>query len=178
MKVSIITINYNNKLGLQRTIDSVIIQTFKDFEWIIIDGGSTDGSKELIEEYSKYITCWVSESDKGIYNAMNKGIQRAHGEYLHFLNSGDVFYSKDILYDIFYIKSYNHDILTGNIINNGKELRGIGYQDISLNDFFYNSVFHPSSFIKRELFYTFGFYDENYKIVSDWKFFLKSIILS
>ena len=76
MRLSIITINYNNKNGLQKTIDSVISQTFKDFEWIIIDGGSTDGSKELIEQYSQYISYGISEPDNGIYNAMNKGIKR------------------------------------------------------------------------------------------------------
>ncbi len=92
MKLSIITVNLNNKDGLQKTIDSVISQTFKDFEWIVIDGGSTDGSKELIEKYSDYISYWVSEPDKGIYNAMNKGIKVAKGDYLEFLNSGDIFF--------------------------------------------------------------------------------------
>ena len=177
MKLSIITINLNNKTGLQKTINSVITQTFKDFEWIIIDGGSTDGSKELIEQYSQHVTYWVSEPDNGIYHAMNKGIYQAKGKYLQFLNSGDTFYSPRILHDIFTLNSYESDIITGNIICNNKVLRGIGYKEISLNDFFYNNVFHPSSFIKRNLFYTFGLYDENYKIVSDSKFFIKSIIL-
>lgn len=88
-KLSIITVNLNNKDGLQKTIESVISQTCKDFEWIIIDGGSVDGSKDIIEKYSKEIDYWVSESDQGIYHAMNKGILRSHGEYLLFLNSGD-----------------------------------------------------------------------------------------
>ena len=101
MKLSIITINYNNKNGLQKTIDSVISQTFKDFEWIIIDGGSTDGSKELIEKYSQHITYWVSEPDKGIYNAMNKGIKVAKGEYLFFLNSGDYLVQPNTINQIF-----------------------------------------------------------------------------
>ena len=177
IKLSIITINYNNKNGLQKTIDSVISQSYKDFEWIIIDGGSTDGSKELIEQYSQYITYWVSEPDNGIYHAMNKGILRAKGKYLQFLNSGDAFHSNNILYDIFIINSYNDDIITGSIITNGKITRGIGYKDISLNDFFYNSVYHPSTFIKKSLFYEYGFYDENFKISSDWLFFIKTIIL-
>lgn len=100
-KLTIITINLNNKAGLQTTIDSVIAQTYKDFEWIIIDGGSTDGSKELIEKYTNYIKYWVSEPDKGIYNAMNKGIKVAEGEYLQFLNSGDSLFSNSVLSDIF-----------------------------------------------------------------------------
>ena len=89
MKLSIITVNLNNAVGLKKTICSVINQTFLDIEYIIIDGGSLDGSLEIIKEYEKKITYWVSEPDSGIYNAMNKGIMHANGEYLQFLNSGD-----------------------------------------------------------------------------------------
>ena len=91
MKFSIITINYNNVEGLRNTIKSVVNQTYTDYEFIIIDGGSTDGSVEVIKEYANIITYWVSEPDKGIYNAMNKGIEVANGEYLNFMNSGDCF---------------------------------------------------------------------------------------
>ena len=96
-KLSIITINKNNCEGLQRTIDSVLSQTWHDFEWIVIDGDSTDGSKELIEKYQKHFTYWCSEPDKGIYNAMNKGITASKGEYLIFMNSGDCFYNEMVL---------------------------------------------------------------------------------
>ena len=89
MKLSIITINYNNKAGLQRTIDSVICQTCNDFEWIVIDGGSTDGSKQLIELYQSHSAYWCSEPDNGIYDAMNKGLRLATGSYVCFLNAGD-----------------------------------------------------------------------------------------
>ena len=82
MKLSVITINYNNRDGLKKTIESVVNQTYKDFEYIIIDGGSTDGSVEVLKEYSDKIDYWVSEPDKGIYNAMNKGIDIAKGEYV------------------------------------------------------------------------------------------------
>jgi glycosyltransferase involved in cell wall biosynthesis len=88
-KLSIITINYNNLEGLQRTVESVVNQTWQEFEYIVIDGGSTDGSADFIESQSETIDYWVSEPDKGIYNAMNKGIAKASGEYLLFLNSGD-----------------------------------------------------------------------------------------
>ena len=88
-KLTIITINYNNLEGLKRTVESVINQTWQEFEYIIIDGGSSDGSAEYIESQSGNIDYWVSEPDKGIYNAMNKGIVIATGEYLLFLNSGD-----------------------------------------------------------------------------------------
>ena len=97
MKYSIITVNYNNKEGLRQTIESVIHQTFRDFEFIVIDGGSTDGSADVLKEYDAQITYWVSEKDNGIYNAMNKGIAKATGDYLNFMNSGDCFYTSDVL---------------------------------------------------------------------------------
>ena len=97
MKYSIITINYNNRDGLENTIKSVINQTCQDFEYIVIDGGSTDGSVDVINKYADKIDYWISEPDKGIYNAMNKGILRAHGEYLNFMNSGDYFYDNEVL---------------------------------------------------------------------------------
>ena len=101
MKYSIITINYNNKDGLEKTILSVINQTCQDFEYIIIDGGSTDGSVDVIKKYADRIDYWVSEPDKGIYNAMNKGIIKAKGEYLNFMNSGDCFYDNEVLSNVY-----------------------------------------------------------------------------
>ena len=97
MKYSIITINYNNADGLRRTIESVVSQTYADYEYLIIDGGSTDGSVNAIKEYEDKISYWVSEKDGGIYNAMNKGVKVAHGEYLIFMNSGDVFYNDRVI---------------------------------------------------------------------------------
>ena len=101
MKYSIITINLNNSAGLRKTIESVVNQTFQDFEYIIIDGGSTDGSVDIIKEYSSRIDYWVSEPDRGIYNAMNKGIVQAHGDYINFMNSGDCFSKNTILEEIY-----------------------------------------------------------------------------
>jgi len=89
MKLSIITINYNDKEGLRKTIESVLSQTWTDYEYLIIDGGSADGSLDVIREYEDKITYWISEKDNGIYNAMNKGIVKSKGAYLQFLNSGD-----------------------------------------------------------------------------------------
>ena len=97
MKLSIITINYNNTKGLRRTIESVACQTSRDYEFIIIDGGSSDGSVDVIKEYADKIDYWVSEPDGGIYPAMNKGVRSAHGEYCIFMNSGDEFYTKDVI---------------------------------------------------------------------------------
>ena len=97
MKLSIITINLNNKNGLSETISSVIAQTFTDYEYIIIDGQSTDGSLEVIKQNANHINQWISENDHGIYNAMNKGLNLAKGEYCLFLNSGDSLYDSDVL---------------------------------------------------------------------------------
>lgn len=178
MNLSIITINYNNKDGLQKTIASVISQTYKDFEWIIIDGGSTDGSKELIEKYTQYITYWVSEQDNGIYNAMNKGIKVAKGRYLQFLNSGDRLFSCTTLDKVFKLK-LNGDIIYGDaiFIKNDINQRLVKYNiPISLSYFLsINTINHQASFIKRELFRN-TLYNENLSIVSDWEFWINNAI--
>lgn len=173
MKLSIITINYNNKAGLQRTIDSVICQTWRDFEWIIIDGGSTDGSKELIEKYREHFAYRCSEPDKGIYNAMNKGIAKAKGDYLQFLNSGDALHNENVLFLIFK-EGFNADILYGdlNLVSKNR-IRKIIYPDhLTFPFFLCKSIGHPSSFIRTSLLKESN-YNENYKIVSDWYKFME-----
>ncbi len=174
MKFSIITINYNNEEGLQKTIDSVICQTWKDFEWIVIDGGSTDGSKELIGQYQQHFANWCSEPDKGVYNAMNKGIERAKGEYLLFLNSGDALYDKDVLQKVHDLH-LDADIISGQVerMDNHQLLRV--YDNNILKQLFYSTLNHQGTFIKRKLFDDLK-YDENYSIVSDWKFWVDAII--
>ena len=106
-KVSVITVNYNNLKGLERTISSVLLQSFSDFEYIIVDGGSSDGSKEYIESKQEYINQWVSEKDHGVYNAMNKAIRMAQGEYCIFMNSGDHFFSSQSL-ELRLLRGRNH----------------------------------------------------------------------
>ncbi len=101
MKLSIITVNLNNARGLEKTIQSVIAQTFYNYEFIIIDGGSTDDSINIIKKYEDHITYWVSETDGGIYAGMNKGLFIAKGDYVNFMNSGDCYHSKDVLENIF-----------------------------------------------------------------------------
>lgn len=176
MKLSIITINFNNRDGLQRTIDSVASQTFKDFEWIVIDGGSTDGSRELIEQYADHFAYWVSEPDKGIYNAMNKGIKVAKGEYLQFLNSGDWLCNDTTLENCF-SSSFSGDIVYGNLFfYEDNSCQKYIYPDKLTLHFLYNlSLGHCASFIKKELLKD-NPYNENYKIVSDWEFFLKQAL--
>ena len=127
MTLSIITINYNNKEGLQKTITSVVSQTVKEFEWVVIDGGSTDGSKELIEKYTDHIDYYVSEPDKGIYNAMNKGIHASHGKYLQFLNSGDSLHDNDTIERVLPLLK-DTDIYVGRINSLGRENASIAEQ--------------------------------------------------
>jgi glycosyltransferase involved in cell wall biosynthesis len=174
--LSIITINFNNAEGLRNTIDSVINQSFQDFEYLVIDGGSTDGSFEIINRTNR-INIKVSEKDDGIYDAMNKGILKSTGDYLLFLNSGDLL-CEDVLEKVF-CKMYHQDILYGNMkINWGNDHKTIGIMPkcLSLEHMVKDTLWHPVSFIKKELFDRFGMYNTNYKIVADYDFFFKAII--
>lgn len=176
MKISIITINYNNKLGLERTIKSVIQQSWQDFEYLIIDGGSSDGSVDIIKDYNSRINYWISEKDNGIYNAMNKGIRKAKGEYLLFLNSGDILQGNHSLFDVNqYVKEF--DIISFNLQVIGEASNFIkSYPSkISFSYFLEDTLPHPATFIKRDSFEKVGFYDENLRIVSDWKWFLVAL---
>ena len=179
MKISIITINRNNLSGLQKTIDSVISQTYRDFEWIIIDGGSTDGSCELIKRYEKRLSYWCSEPDRGIYDGMNKGIRVSHGDYLLFLNSGDYLYDKHVLQNVV-------PLLAGNDFYIGREQRNDYHYiwDESLSTtgdicriFSFFFVPHQSSFIFRGVFDKYGYYREDVQLSSDWYMFYKATIL-
>lgn len=175
-KLSIITINLNNAAGLQKTIESVINQTSKDFEYIVIDGGSTDDSVEIIREYESKISYWISEPDRGIYHAMNKGIKQAKGEYCQFLNSGDRLVATDTTYQMLNTID-NELIIVGNMIKeliNGKlyyDRRPTSYK-VTMLTFFRGTINHSPAYIKRSLFTTYGLYDESLRIVSDWKWYL------
>lgn len=175
-KLSIITINFNNKEGLERTFQSVFNQTYKDFEYIVIDGGSTDGSKELIEKYSDKISYWVSEADNGIYHAMNKGIKVANGEYLLFLNSGDEIFNDHILENV-QDQLHTSDIISGNlnIISNEKNTIGVSSEKITFFQLYRDTIWHPCTFIKRDAFIKTEMYDQSLKICADWKWFFYAI---
>jgi glycosyltransferase involved in cell wall biosynthesis len=179
LKLSIITVNLNNKEGLRKTIESVIDQSFCNYEYIIIDGASDDGSVEIIQQYADKIDYWVSEPDTGIYNAMNKGILKAQGEYCLFLNSGDGLLQKNTLSELFAC-TFAEDIVYGNnVILSESPIRidrGLGKSIVGLYDLATGRINHQACLIKRNLFTTFGLYSENYRIVSDWKFFIDSII--
>lgn len=178
MRLSIITINLNNLDGLKKTIDSIMSQTWRDFEWIIVDGGSTDGSKNLIEQTAanpdSNISWWCSEKDKGIYNAMNKGISHAHGEYVIFMNSGDTFYEPITLMNVFKEDRYHSDVLYGDylFVSDSKEEIRTSFADYRLSSLIVFGINHQSSFIRRSLFDV-EQYDESLSIVSDWKLYLR-----
>lgn len=178
MKLSIITINFNDREGLDKTIQSVISQTFTDFEYIVIDGASTDGSVDVIKKYAAKLTHWVSEPDTGIYNAMNKGTRMAQGEYCLYLNSGDFLAADDVLEKAF---SYNftEDIVCCNCLDfdDKHEWLKVPPKNISLFTFIGGSLPHPTSFIKRSLLNRLEGYNESYRIMSDWCFFLDAMII-
>lgn len=175
-KISIITVNYNDAKGLERTIASVINQTSLEFEYIVIDGGSTDSSLEVIKKYQNKINYFVSEKDSGIYNAMNKGIKVAKGEYLFFLNSGDHFFNQDVIKKISYFLQ-QRDLIYFNIeIKDTNRSKIVSYPDVlRFSDFYLGGICHQSVFIRKTLFETVGLYDEELKIVSDWKFFILAL---
>ena len=208
MKLSIITITYNNAEGLRKTLASVASQTFRDFEHIIVDGGSTDESVEIIREYTsangaqggscqtgqksqtgRTKECpqirWISEKDKGIYDAQNKGIAMAQGEYCYFLNAGDTFCADDVLERMF---SPNSLIASSPHIIYGNELelaytdkgpkvraRAKGVENPSFVDLYHSCMKHQASFIKLELFERYGVYDDTMRMDADWDWFLRVI---
>jgi glycosyltransferase involved in cell wall biosynthesis len=176
-KLSIVTINYNNACGLQKTIESVNNQTFKDVEYIIIDGCSRDESVEVIQKYREHLTYWVSEKDNGVYHAMNKGIKVAKGEYLLMLNSGDVFTSNDILENVFNGRPTKADIIYADVLwnVNGKIKEERHSDELTFQYFRHNFLCHQSVFIRRHLHHSVGMYDEGMKIIADWKFELLAI---
>ena len=190
MLLSIITINYNNAIGLQRTLNSVAEQLFCNYEHIIIDGGSTDDSIIVIQNYVLKVLhstllfapkiSWLSEKDNGIYDAMNKGIDRAQGEYCLFLNSGDVFAHAHVLEDIVQY-GMNADIICGDSIFEASKYHDVRHivspNTIRASHLILSFLPHQSSFIKRSLFDEIHRYDTAFKVISDWLFFIEALLL-
>lgn len=186
MKISIITINRNNAAGLEKTLQSVVTQTYKEFEYVIVDGASTDDSVEVIKKYeSQFLHLkWVSEPDAGIYNAMNKGIRMASGDYIQILNSADALAS-DVVTEKMLAALEDKgkpSILYGNMIKcfpDGRKVvdKCFAGQEITMLGMYTGTLNHDPVYIRRDLFEKYGYYDETLKIVSDWKWYLQAIIL-
>lgn len=189
MKLSIITINYNNAEGLRRTLASVAAQTYRGIEHIVVDGASADGSVNVIRDYdalnssseNPLVVSWSSEPDNGIYNAMNKGIRMATGDYVQILNSGDILAADDVVEKMLAAIETNHnpDFIYGNMVkkdySSGTVIGKSEKVEYSLRQYYSSTMNHDCCYISRRLYEKYGLYDESLKIVSDWKWFLQAI---
>ena len=178
MLFTVITINYNNCKGLYQTIESVLGQTCRNFEYIIIDGGSNDGSVDLIKEYGKKISYWCSEKDRGIYHAMNKGVAQAHGDYCIFMNSGDRFYDNMVLDQIAEIHA-EESIIVGKVSIDDEDniISPPPHGELTFYHLYSGAIPHQGAFIKTSLLHKYP-YDERLRIASDWKFFVQTLIMA
>ena len=185
MRLSIVTINWNNAAGLEKTMQSVAAQTFKEFEYIVVDGASTDDSVNVIKSHESGFAHlkWVSEADSGIYNAMNKGIHMASGDYIQILNSGDCLVASDVTERM--LKALEEkecpSILYGNMVKcfpDGRRMldKSFAGKEITMLGMYTGTLNHDPAYICRDLFEKYGYYDESLKIVSDWKWYLQAIV--
>ena len=178
-KISVVTINLNNRDGLRETMESVLAQTHPEIEYIVVDGGSADGSAELIARHAARLAFCVSETDEGVYFAQNKGLARAGGEYCLFLNSGDTLYTKTVIADVF-AKTRNEDIIYGNLIIkhlDGHEHLGVMPDEISFYQMITDTLWHPVSFIRRDILLQANGFNTKYRIAADYDFFLRTVII-
>ena len=175
MKIYVITVNRNNREGLRKTLESVAAQTVRPFECIVIDGASTDGGAALLTEFAPVISWSVSEPDKGIYNAMNKGISHATGDWCLFMNSGDCFASDTVLASLEQLGP-TADIIAGDtLVLTDPPHQKTAPEQVSLRFLFNESLCHQSVLIRTALLRKYP-YDEDLTIVSDRKFFLQSLV--
>ena len=173
--ISIITVVFNSQLFLAATIESVIEQSYQNVEYIIIDGGSSDGTVEIIKQYESYLSCWISESDRGIYDAMNKGIALAQGEIIGILNSGDR-YTQDALQQVAQLYKENRLeqlIITGAMIRFDPETKVEFVQrrqqaDLTQKINWGMPINHPATFVTRSVYQTLGNFNPEFKIVGDY----------
>lgn len=175
-KVTVVTVTYNAAESLEKTILSVLQQNYSNVEYIIIDGGSTDGSVEIIKKYSDKIAYWVSEPDRGIYDAMNKGIRKATGEWINFMNAGDLFFHESTLSSVFSKQNHSlYDILYSDVmcVYPGGLYRSQETEDLSnLNK--HMPFCHQTAFVRTNLLKENPF-DTTFKIAADYKFFYHAL---
>ncbi len=168
--LSVITVSFNSAKTIEQTILSVINQTYKNIEYIIIDGGSTDGTVDIIKKYNNKIKYWISEKDNGIYDAMNKGVDRASSKYLNFMNSDDYFFSNTIIEEVAPLFNSEYEIIYGNTEIRYKDFKSIKIWGKPAH-IWMGPVNHQSSFIKTEIMKKYK-YNVSNKIVADFEFFL------
>lgn len=179
MKVSVITVCYNAEEDIEKTLLSVIKQSYKDFEYIVVDGKSKDRTMEIVNRYSKRITRMASELDTGIYNAMNKGVRMATGDYCIFMNAGDTFAGAEVLKQVVPFLTGEFDVIVGREISieRGKIVNyNVPPAMITSLYLYQSSLCHQASFIKREVLAQYP-YDENLRMVSDWKFWIETLLI-
>jgi glycosyltransferase involved in cell wall biosynthesis len=176
--ISIITIVYNDLSGFKKTIKSIIDQDYKNIEYIVIDGSSTDGTVQAIDENESHINYWVSEPDKGIADAFNKGIKKASGEWILFLNAGDSFYKHDVLEKVlpFLNRFQDSEVVFGKIklVDQNGKAKGSYGKPFNLNSFQREmTIPHQAAFHNRNLFEEVGLYDLKYKYCMDYELLLR-----
>lgn len=181
MKVSIITVCKNAQETIEKTIKSVISQDYKDIEYIIIDGGSTDGTLEIINKYRNKIKTIVSRPDKGIYYAMNDGIDKAGGEIIYFLNAGDFLFDKDVVAEV--VKQFLKDpidVIYGDVLlyNRHDPKRLILVKHKNINRFYlaHDGIYHQAMFARRNLFDKYGKFNTRFKLAADYEWTLRVLI--
>jgi glycosyltransferase involved in cell wall biosynthesis len=176
---SIITINYNNSVGLKKTIESVVSQTNKDFEYIVIDGASSDPSVKVLEYFKNTISSCISEPDQGVYDAMNKGWKQASGIYVLFLNSGDVFADSEVLENVSKLIDSTAEIVYGcHLWGSINGERWNPKKDFKFREIMYfTPISHQATFIKKSLLEKVGGFKTEYKIIADWGVLVDSLLL-
>lgn len=181
ISLSIITINYNNCGGLKRTINSVVSQSYSDLEYLIIDGGSTDGSVAVIKEFENHLYYWVSEPDNGVYHAMNKGLNSAKGDFVFFLNSGDIFYDENVITKLLKTLTIDDDLVYGDVLlkheRNHWERLQVHPETLPFSYFYKGTICQQACFFKRSLFDSIFYFNETYKIISDWEFLVYALYI-
>ena len=180
LKVSVITVTLNSRQYIERAIKSLLSQTYGNIEYIIIDGGSTDGTLEILDKYRDKIDFFVSEPDKGLYDAMNKGINHSTGEILYFFNSDDRFYDKNVIKKaVDYFSKKRADFIYGDILNDHIDTGTYSYGKypsfITKRHFIRSTIGHPAAFFRRRCFEKVGVFDIRYRIVSDYEWFLRAL---
>lgn len=165
--ITIVTVVYNNVTSLKRTIQSIIDQTYKNIEYIIIDGGSTDGTVDVIKSYDDKIDYWISEPDKGLYYAMNKGLDLAKGEWINFMNSGDRFCKNTTIAEVC-SHQFKDGVIYGDVLFSFDGSNEVYVKANSLEYFWKGMQFvHQATFITTEIMKRFPF-DTNYRLIADY----------